>query len=71
MSPYTTMDITRTDCLSEIHKRLQAATDSDLEMILFDLVGRQYLYNFHIVSDYAACGDWSYRYDLLGLGYDQ
>lgn len=65
MSPYTTMHITREDARGEIMKNLLSASDDELEAALFELVGRNKLYNFSIVSSYNDDDYCSYKQQRL------
>ena len=63
-SPYSTMQITKNDALGIIMKKLLTATDEQIEDMLFDLVGRDWLNNFIIVNEYDDVEEDSYEYYL-------
>jgi hypothetical protein len=65
MGAASTMEITRSDCVSEIIKRLFTASDDKLESVLLDLYEQRELYNFQIVVDYSS--DWYVKYSERGL----
>jgi len=52
----TTMNITKKDILTEIYRRLLAASNDELESVLEDLLPAYNRYNFHIVKSYSDDG---------------
>ena len=67
MSANSTMDITREDALREIVSHLFDATNKEIADLLYELVGRQRLYNFCIVSSYTGDGEGlEYQKGMLG-----
>ena len=61
MGAYSTMEITRADALAEIIRALAAASNYDIENVLFTLLSDRLLYNFSIVEDYEST-DWFLKY---------
>jgi hypothetical protein len=62
------MAITRADAIREILAHVDAATDEELAGVLFVLCGDQTLHNFMIVATYDDAKNFSYAYDVDGLG---
>jgi len=67
MGAKSTCDITKEDALSEIMKHLLKASDRQLEEVLEDLVGDDYLLNFSIVTEYLDDDSgWPITYETRG-----
>ncbi len=64
MSPYSTMRITREDCIKQIRASLEdvlsTSSDESLEDLLFDVYGRERLYNFSIVEEYQQPDEYGW-----------
>jgi hypothetical protein len=56
MGVYSTVDITREDCLQQIRIALEKAPNNTLATVLFDLIGDETLNNFSIVPQYTGHG---------------
>ena len=68
MGAKSTCDITKEDAVCEIVKHLLKASDRQLEEVLEDLVGDDYLLNFSIVIEYLDEdeGGWPITYESRG-----
>jgi hypothetical protein len=67
MSTYSTLYITREDCLAEIIKRILKADDIKLEHMLFTMTEDENLFNYRIVKDYEGLDEDCCVYEDFGL----